>query len=221
MYERGSAGERRSIRRRISRIAVAVASVCVMGVGAAVATAVPAGADLFPTCRDQETSTPFALWGDENPYFVTRGGTFESGAVGWNLEDGATRRADNESYFVNSPTDTQSLSLRGDEQATSPRICVDLGDHTVRMFVKSTGDADSTLHIDASVEDPLTGLVFSLGYDINGTGTSEWTPTQQIVIPNLLGGLLETGRLSLRFTTTGTPATWNIDDVYVDPFKSH
>jgi hypothetical protein len=31
--------------------------------------------------------------------------------------------------------------------------------------------------------------------------------------------LLDTANLTLVFTTTG-PATWNIDDVYVDPFKS-
>jgi len=40
------------------------------------------------------------------------------------------------------------------------------------------------------------------------------------LIPNLLGGVLGTQNLTLAFTTTGTKATWGIDDVYVDPFKS-
>jgi hypothetical protein len=72
------------------------------------------------------------------------------------------------------------------------------------------------------VTDPLTGLVLTTRSDVHGgTETGDWSPTDMIVIPNLLGGLLDTAQLSLVFTTSGTPATWNIDDVYVDPFKSH
>lgn len=148
------------------------------------------------------------------------GGTFEDGGTDWSLS-GATIVPDNETFHVNGPDDAQSLSLTGDAQAASPDTCVDLGEHSIRMFVKSSGDSDSTLHIRASVEDPFTGLVLSTRYDISsGAGTSDWSPTDQIVIPNFLGGLLDTGRLSLAFTTSGT-ATWNIDDVYLDPFKSH
>jgi hypothetical protein len=39
------------------------------------------------------------------------------------------------------------------------------------------------------------------------------------IAPSLLGGTLAQN-LTLVFTTQGTPATWNIDDVFVDPFKS-
>jgi hypothetical protein len=34
-----------------------------------------------------------------------------------------------------------------------------------------------------------------------------------------LGGLLGTQNVTLVFTTKG-PATWGIDDVYIDPFRS-
>jgi hypothetical protein len=39
-------------------------------------------------------------------------------------------------------------------------------------------------------------------------------------IPNLLGGS-STQELTLTFTTRGAPATWYLDDVFVDPFKSY
>jgi hypothetical protein len=53
------------------------------------------------------------------------------------------------------------------------------------------------------------------------------TPTEVIpnllsevdILPNLLSGILAQN-LTLVFTTQGTPATWNIDDVFIDPFKS-
>jgi hypothetical protein len=202
------------------RMLVTVASVFAVVFGAAAANASPASADLFPSCPDRQTATPFAAWGDDNAYFAVPGGTFETGDTAWTTTD-ATVAADNESYYVNSPSDTQSLSLTGDAQATSPDVCVDMGEHTIRLFVKSSGDADSWLHIQASVTDPLTGLVFSSGYDLYaGAATTDWSPTDPIFIPNLLGGLLDTEQLSLTFTTSGS-ATWNIDDVYVDPFKSH
>jgi hypothetical protein len=238
MFKRVKAGDGRSARRRLTRAVAAVTSLCAVGLGAGVVTAGAASASdsapdspsasapasaflsLFPTCPVRPTSTPFAAWDDDNSYSVIPGGTFEDGAAGWTLS-GVPIVPDNEIFHVAGPDDTQSLSLTGDAQATSPDTCVDLGEHSIRMFVKSSGDADSTLHIQASVADPLTGLVLSTRYDISGgSDTSDWSPTGQTVIPNLLGGLLSTGRLSLVFTTSG-PATWNIDDVYLDPFKSH
>jgi hypothetical protein len=219
MYERGIARDGRSARRRLTRAVATITSVCAVGFGAAAVSASPASAALLDRCPDRQTSVPFAPWGDDASYAPIAGGSFESGGAGWDLS-GAAIVTDNESAYVNSPTDTQSLALTGDARVSSPGTCVDLGEDTVRLFVKSTG-ADSTLHIQASVEDPLTGLVLSAGYDIDGGGTGDWAPTEQIVIPNLLGGVLFTGRLTLVFTTRGTPATWNIDDVYVDPFKSH
>ena len=41
----------------------------------------------------------------------------------------------------------------------------------------------------------------------------------RLIILNLLGGS-GTQELTLKFSTRGTAATWSIDDVYVDPFKS-
>jgi hypothetical protein len=249
MFKRATAENGLSVRRRLTRAIATVTAVCATGLGAAVVTAsaasaadsgtgsdaVPASASapsspdsqtaeaffsLFPTCPDRQVSTPFAPWGDDNFYAAVAGGSFEDGGSDWTLS-GATIVPDNETFHVDGADDTQSLSLTGDAQATSPDTCVDLGNHSIRMFVKSSGDPDSTLHIQASVEDPLTGLVLSTGFDVRGgAGTSEWSPTDQILIPNLLGGLLETDRLSLVFTTTGS-ATWNVDDVYLDPFKSH
>jgi hypothetical protein len=221
MYNRGIAGAgHSSSRHRLTRAIATLTSVCAFGLGAGAVTASPASAALLDRCPDRQISTPFAPWGDDNSYYAVADGTFEAGGTDWTLSD-ATVVDDNESFYVNDASDTQSLSLSDGARAESPSTCVDLGEDTIRFFVKTSGDADSTLHVKASVEDPLTGIVVSTGYDIHGDGTGQWSPTDPIVIPNVLGGLLYTGRLSLVFTTRGTPATWNVDDVYVDPFKSH
>jgi hypothetical protein len=95
-----------------------------------------------------------------------------------------------------------------------------MGETRVRLFVKNPGVSGSTLHIQAYVQNPLTGLVLSTGFDLTSTsGPNTWAPSAPLWIPNLLGGLLGTQNVTLVFTTKG-PATWGIDDVYIDPFRS-
>jgi hypothetical protein len=148
------------------------------------------------------------------------GGGFESGAPGWTLA-GSNVVSGNESSFLNAKTDSHSLAIPTGALAVSPTVCVSMGDNTIRLFVKNSGVTGSVLHVQAFVQNPLTGLVLSTGFDIAGTaGSTGWSPSRALLIPNLLGGVLGTQNLTLAFTNTGKPATWNIDDVFVDPFKS-
>jgi hypothetical protein len=91
----------------------------------------------------------------------------------------------------------------------------------VRFFVKNPGVAGAILHVQAYVQNPLTGLVLSTGFDVKSTtGAKTWAPGNQMLIPNLLGGVLGTQKVTLVFSTRGTATTWNVDDVFVDPFRS-
>ncbi|MGO9875438.1 MAG: hypothetical protein ACLPVY_16750 [Acidimicrobiia bacterium] len=178
-------------------------------------------AGLLPSCAARTTSTPFAPWGDTSAYFLMPGGGFEAGAPGWTLTGGPKVVSGNEPWYVNGKTDSHSLTIATGAQATSPTVCVAMGDNTIRLFVKNSGVASSVLDVDAYVQNPLTGLVLSTRFQIKGTaGANGWSPTSPMLIPNLLGGVLGTQNLTLVFTASGAPATWNIDDVFVDPFKS-
>jgi hypothetical protein len=212
--------------RRFSRTVALVAStsalVCVsVGSQAAPASAglLSTVAGILPSCTARPTSTPFAPWGDQSSYFVMPGGGFESGAPGWTLA-GSSVVSGNESSFVTATTDAHSLAIPTGASAVSPTVCVSMGENTIRLFVKNSGVAGSVLHVQAFVQNRLTGLVLSTGVDIQGSTSTAWAASKPILIPNLLGGLLGTQNLTLAFTNTGKPATWNIDDVFVDPFKS-
>jgi hypothetical protein len=56
-------------------------------------------------------------------------------------------------------------------------------------------------------------------------GGSDWQPTAQIpVVVNLLDlPLLSDGStdVAFQFTPLGSGGDWTIDDVYLDPFKTH
>jgi hypothetical protein len=207
----------------IGRLAVLIASVSVFACGPLDSTASRASAlSSLPSCAARPTSTPFTTWGDASSYFLMPDGGFESGGEGWTLTDGAAVTHGNETFFANATTDKHSLAMSNGAQAVSPTVCVAMGESTIRLFVKNPGVASSILHVQAYVQNPLTGLVLSTGYEINGTDdATDWTPTSPILIPNLLGGVLGTQRLTLVFTTSGAPASWAIDDIYVDPFRSY
>ena len=79
------------------------------------------------------SSTVFAPWGDQDQYTPAPGGNFES-MSGWTLTGGAAQVVGNESFYVNAKTDTHSLSLPTGATATTPSICVNVYDPTIRLF---------------------------------------------------------------------------------------
>jgi hypothetical protein len=208
---------------RLSRrlAALTVAGCATIGLAPSVASASLLGtvATILPNCGPTPTTTPFAVWGDQSAYFPMPNGGFESGTTGWAV-GASTVVAGNEPFAVIAKTDSHSLSVPSNTTVTSPTVCVAMGENTVRFFVKNPGVTGSTLHVQTYVKNPLTGLVLSTGFDIQSTaGANTWAPTPKLSIPNLLGGVLGTQQVTLVFTTKG-PATWGIDDVFVDPFRS-
>ncbi|MCU1465785.1 MAG: hypothetical protein JWM72_1713 [Actinomycetia bacterium] len=206
-----------------SRLMRVVVFAAVMSIaGSALSAAGPASAlTLFPNCGARESSPAFAQWGDTSPYFQVANGGFESGSSEWTLSNGARVESGNEMFFVADPTDGHSLAIPVGEHATSPTTCIAAGENTFRLFVKSSGTGLSSLHVQAFVQNALTGIVLSTGFDVNANdATQEWSPTPAFNVPNLLGGLAGVQRLTLVFTARGeSTASWSIDDVYVDPFK--
>ena len=94
-----------------------------------------------------------------------------------------------------------------------------MGEPTVRLFVKTPRVFGARLTITATVSNPATRVSLTTAYVVVGGVTpAGWAPTPEIVIPNLLGGVLDQ-KLTIRISTGGTPAAWRVDDVYVDPYK--
>jgi hypothetical protein len=97
-------------------------------------------------------------------------------------------------------------------------MCIGFGESGLRMFVKGVSASGAILHVDAIVQNSSNGWIATAAFDVNG-GATAWAPSIRIEIPRLFNG---SGQelLTLRFTERGTPATWLVDDVYLDPFKS-
>jgi len=190
----------------------------------ALALAAPANAGLLVSsatnCHAQDLSRPFTRWLDPFSYTIVPGGTFENGASGWTLSGGAYAGAGNESFNVHGAGETRSLSLPARSSAVSPAICVGIGHPTMRLFAKSSRSllSLSTLRVDVLFED-AGGKTRSLPIGLVTASTS-WQPSLPLPVLASLLPLLpgERTAVAFRFTPQGG-ASWQIDDVYVDPFR--
>ncbi|MGZ6617579.1 MAG: hypothetical protein ACXVFQ_24530 [Solirubrobacteraceae bacterium] len=173
----------------------------------------------FAACPAQPVATPFLQWSDANGYFLVPGGSFEGSSddVGWRL-DNASLTSGNEPFQVNSSDDSQSLRIDSGGSATSPYFCVDNTMSSLRFFAQQL-DGGSDLRVDALVQRRYRVAVVPLA-DLADGSTPEWAPTDPI--DGGAGALPDTRMISvaLRFTAPSETGSWQIDDVYVDPYRS-
>ena len=168
-------------------------------------------------CVDQSSARVFMPWLDLARYVPAPGGHAES-AAGWSLAGGAKVVAGNEPWKVGG-VGSRSLQLPAGSSATSAPACVGLGHPTMRFFAKRTsGSILSTLTVEVMFEG-LGGLVKRLPIGVV-LGGNRWQPTLPFpVVANLLP-LLPGKMTPVAFRFTARGGTWQIDDVYVDPWKA-
>ncbi len=173
----------------------------------------------FASCAPQPLSTPFSQFGDTNSYFLVPGGSFEGtqDQLGWTL-DGAALTAGNEPFTVGGAADGQSLTIAAGGSATSPYFCVDNTMSSLRLFAQeATGGSD--LQLQAMVQTP--GGVDTVPLSTLADGSMpNWAPTQPIIgntsgIPDGASVMV-----ALQFSVPASQGAWQIDDVYVDPWRS-
>src|SRR5215831_17029564 len=119
----------------------------------------------------------------------------------------------NESYYVNSPTDSHSLSLPSGSAVTSPSICVSTQTPDLRLFVLNLGTATSVLNVNMTYTDtrgrPHTVTVAKL------TGGKNWSLSAPVQFLANISGILATNGctwVTFQFTPADGKGKWQIDD---------
>jgi hypothetical protein len=196
------------VRKSVGRILAVGCCVFFGGAGAA-----------FASCPAQPVSTPFSQWGDTSSYFLVPGGSFEGtpDQAGWSLSN-ASLTPGNEPFQVGGGSDNQSLTINGGGSATSPYFCVDATMRSLRFFTQQV-TAGSDLQVQALVQTP-DGVMTVPVADLADGSSPAWAPTQPIngdtsAIPS--GDSL---MVALQFVVPASAGTWQLDDIYVDPWRS-
>jgi len=172
----------------------------------------------FADCPAQSTSTPFSQWGDTNSYFLVPGGNFEGtpDQVGWTLS-GASLTPGNEPFYVDGSGDSQSLTISAGGTATSPYFCVDNTMSDLRFFAQET-TGGSDLLVQALVQTP-NGVQTVPVEDLADGSMPSWAPTQPVGDTGQLPDG-DTVMVALQFSVPQSAGSWQLDDVYVDPYRS-
>jgi hypothetical protein len=178
---------------------------------------VSSGAALAAECPTQTGKQKFAKWGDTASYFLVPGGSFEGtpGQVGWTLSN-ATLTPGNEPFHLNAATDSQSLLIDGGGSATSPVFCVDSTMPSLRFFVRQP-ESGSDLKVQGIVQTPRGPFPFTVAAVPDGS-LSGWTAIEVNVPTNRIPKGLSIPA-ALRFAVPGA-GSWQLDDVYVDPYRA-
>jgi hypothetical protein len=168
-------------------------------------------------CTTRSTSEYFSAWGDTDQYFVAPGGAFQlSGAQPWTAAGGATTVANGDPWNVLGVAKPESAWIPSGGSETSMQFCVTSTESAIRFFYRSPGVAGSALTIAVNVSSGTDTATNTLS--INGS-TSGWAVSQTMSLPaiyNPQGQEL----ITIAAAPTNNPATWQVDDVMVDPFAS-
>jgi hypothetical protein len=192
---------------------VALAAVALTAGPASAASAAPAAP---AGCPDVPTVQPFTAWQDDADYLLAPDGDIEAGAAGWALEDGAHAVEGNEAFAVGGPADHRSLELPAGASATTAPMCIGQEHKTMRFFARSAGRGALTVEALYSKRNGKAKSV-TLGAV---RADDAWAATDALPmrVNEIAGDYDNAMSVSLRFTVRGN-ASWQIDDVYVDPYK--
>ncbi len=169
---------------------------------------------VLPTCGS--ATHPFSQFGDPSAYYAFPNNGFESGVSGWTLA-GAAVVPGNEPWHVNG-AGSSSLALAPQGAAGSPLVCINLLDPDWRMFARDT-NANGPLHAQVvfyGATGNITGVINFTNLPAAKFGS--WAPSP--TIRSLLALPLLTKYAQLRVASDATRGTWQIDDVFVDPWAN-
>jgi hypothetical protein len=184
--------------------------------GALLSVAIPAVAD---ACTISTGGSPvFSSFGDNANYLLLQNGSFEAGTSGW-LLTGSAVVGGNESFYLNSPSDSHALMINPTGVAVSPDICVGIETPTFRFVARRTSGTWAQMNVNLLWTDSAgvshTTTVGSI------SGTTAWAVTPALKLGTTLPLWQSSSTLTVRiqFVPANYGGTWRIDDVYVDPYR--
>ena len=171
-------------------------------------------------CPHKSASHVFEALGDNALYVLVEGGTFETGAPGWWLNNAEITEGDG------AEGSTHSLTIQPGGVAVSPALCVSDEYPSFRFFVRQVS-GEGQLNVSLRWRDMLGFRHSTNAGSIDPTGTSwELSPALDLAskLPLWMAGnslqvnlAFESSR-GMGFGSDQGSGAFAIDDVYVDPY---
>ena len=170
-------------------------------------------------CPVQPTKQVFRAFDDAAYYALAPGGSFETGTASW-THSGTRVAAGNETYFLNSATDTKSLQVPAKMYATSPAFCVGMEHPTLRLMMRKASGSLGKLKVDLLYPDGRLTGVKTVGVIGNTGQYASWAPSPSLDLATALPFKSATQTMDVRLRVTAdTAGAWAVDDVFIDPYR--
>jgi hypothetical protein len=172
----------------------------------------------WASCTPQATTTPFAQFGDTGSYFLAPGGSFEGPSTSWGLSN-AQLTAGNEPFYVNSPTDNQSLTIAAGGSAITPAFCLDTSMPPFR-FIARQASPGSDLQVTLQIQSGNGARTVATLADLGDATMATWAPTAALSSQSSLLPPGQQVNAQLKFSVPQNTGAWQIDDVFIDPYRA-
>jgi hypothetical protein len=195
-----------------------VAALALSATPAVAATATPT-ASTAAGCTTPTTQA-FLFANDRSDYVLAPGGNLEGSLSGWSLTGGAAPVAGSAPAVTGARLGAKSLVIPSGGSVTSAPMCVAAHSPFFRFQARNTG-MTGTLKVEVLYLDgPRYTGEREVGYVRAG---STWAPTNRVSLSQGIMGVNGTSTsqatVAFRFTPVGYGARWQVDDLYVDPFR--
>ena len=170
----------------------------------------------FAACPSPSVSTPFASLGDTNSYFLAPGGNFDGSAGGWNLNNASLTQGGDPAN-AGGAANPESLTINAGGSVQSPFFCGDNTMPSLRFFANEVARG-SDLRVYAVVNwGPWTGT-YPIGGVADGSLGTGWSAGSPISVNNTLAPG-QTIQVALKFYVPQGSSSWQISDVFIDPYR--
>jgi len=166
-------------------------------------------------CTTRSTSEYFSKWGDTNQYFLAPGASFVSGAADpWATSGGASTVVGGDPWDVTAAAHPGAVNIPPGGMVKSMSFCVASNESSIRFFYRSPGVNGAALFLNVTVTSGVN--VANNTIDI-GSNTAGWAVANVLDLPTIYG-VNGQEDITIAFSPANTPATWQVDNVMVDPF---
>jgi hypothetical protein len=199
-------------------IAALVSALALSATPAVAATTAPT----YSTAAGCSTPTlkAFSFTNDFKDYALAPGGNAESSLSGWSLTGGAAAVAGGAPAVTGAPAGTKSLLVPSGGSITSAPMCVGAHSPFFRFQARNTGTPGSLKVEVLYLDGPRYTGEREAGY-VSGGAT--WAPTNRLSlaqgIMGVNGSSTSQATVAFRFTPVGTGGRWQVDNLYVDPYR--
>ncbi len=169
-------------------------------------------------CQPPPLVNPFAQWRDTSGYFLAPGGSFDGAAAGWVLNGAELSNGSGAGFSFGSISASGSLTIGAGGSAISPSLCVNSTMPYIRFFARQVSRGSDLLvqGVQPAGDGPAVPVTVT---ELPDGSMPSWGPADPIAVITASLAPGESVNGDLRFSVPGATGAWQIDDIYVDPYR--